>query len=242
MEAAEGGEAKAVVGEQYCLNKQRNLTVRKTSLFFPGDGFAAYDQHTGELVFRVETYGRGSILTDEVVLMDPAGASILTLRRKWPSLHNRWEGFLGERVDGKKPLFSVHRSSIFGGGRADVSVEVQGPGGERSAAPVAEYRVEGSFAARSCRILYERDEGEEEVVAEIKRKVDPSAHVVLSKDVFCLCLSPGMDAAFAMGIVLVLDRISGDDDTVGAVDSAVVAAAEVVEGYEIGMEGSCHRS
>lgn len=52
------------------------------------------------------------------------------------------------------------------------------------------------------------------VVAEIKRKVDSCAHgaVVLGRDVFSLCLAPRFDSAFAMGLVLVLDQISGDDD------------------------------
>lgn len=47
-------------------------------------------------------------------------------------------------------------------------------------------------------------------MAEIKRKVDPTTNVMLGKDVFWLCLEPGFDGAFAMGLVLVLDQIYGD--------------------------------
>ena len=47
-------------------------------------------------------------------------------------------------------------------------------------------------------------------MAEIRRKVDASTHVMLGKDVFTLCLKPGFDGAFAMGLVLVLDQISDD--------------------------------
>lgn len=72
----------AVVDEKYCGHSERDLTVRKTSLFFPGDGYDAYDHETGELVFRVDTYGRGPSPADNLVLMDPAGAPILTVRRK----------------------------------------------------------------------------------------------------------------------------------------------------------------
>lgn len=50
-----------------------------------------------------------------------------------------------------------------------------------------------------------------EPVAEISRKVDPTTSVVIGKEVFSLCVKPGFDAAFAMGFVLVLDQISGDD-------------------------------
>lgn len=48
-------------------------------------------------------------------------------------------------------------------------------------------------------------------MAEIRRKVDASTNVVLGKDVFSLSLKPGFDGAFAMGLVLVLDQIDGDD-------------------------------
>lgn len=46
----------------------------------------------------------------------------------------------------------------------------------------------------------------------IKRKVDPSNNVTLGKDVFLLCLQLGFDGAFAMGLVLILDQMYGDDD------------------------------
>jgi len=48
-------------------------------------------------------------------------------------------------------------------------------------------------------------------MAEIRRKVDASTNVLLGKDVFSLCLKPGFDGAFAMGLVLILDQITGDD-------------------------------
>jgi hypothetical protein len=41
--------------------------------------------------------------------------------------------------------------------------------------------------------------------------VDEDAHVVMGRDVFVLWVRAGFDAAFAMGIVLVLDRITGDE-------------------------------
>jgi hypothetical protein len=55
------------------------------------------------------------------------------------------------------------------------------------------------------------DDEDDVVVAEVRRKVDEGAHVLLGRDVFVLWLRAGFDAAFAMGIVLVLDRITGDE-------------------------------
>ncbi|EPS59500.1 hypothetical protein M569_15304, partial [Genlisea aurea] len=176
----------------YVCDQETILTVRKTSVFFPGDGFAAYDS-AGELVFRVDSYGPDS---GEIVLMDADGGSILTVRRKRPSLHGRWEGFAGDGAEGKSPLFSVRRSSILG--RSTVTVEVYGDRGE-------EYRIEGSFPCRQCSILG----ADTEAVAEIRRKVDPTTNVILGNDVFILSLKAGFDGAFAMGLVVVLDQIQG---------------------------------
>lgn len=50
-----------------------------------------------------------------------------------------------------------------------------------------------------------------ESVADIRRKVDASTQVLLAKDVFLLSVKPGFDGAFAMGLVLVLDQINGDN-------------------------------
>ncbi|KAK4410615.1 protein LURP-one-related 5 [Sesamum angolense] len=194
----------AIVEEGFVYEQQTHLTVSKTSLFFVGDGFTAYDSKAS-LVFRVDSYGPYGGDTGELVLMDAVGRCILTVRRKRPSLHQRWEGFAGERT-AQKPLFSVRRSSMIG--RSRLTVEVYRNGGE-------EYQIEGSFGCRKCTIY----NAEREAVAEIRRKVDACANVVLGKYVFLLTLKPGFDGAFAMGLVLVLDQIHGADDHGGDDDN-----------------------
>ncbi|XP_057505181.1 protein LURP-one-related 12-like [Actinidia eriantha] len=196
-----------VVENGFTYEEETHLTVLKTSLFFAGDGFTVYDCK-GELVFRVDSYGQDAHDHAELVLMDAYGHCLLTIRRKRPSLHQRWEGFRGERTHGEKPIFSVRRSSMIG--RSTVTVEVYGDPGE-------EYRIKGSFGQRCC-MFYD---AAKQSVAEIRRKVDASVHVVLDKDVFSLSLKPGFDGAFAMGLVLVLDQINADDDDVDDVSTDV---------------------
>ena len=65
------------------MKQQTNLTVLKTSVFFSGDGFSVYDSN-GQLVFRVDSYRPRQ--KDDVVLMDPHGRALLTLRPKVPYL------------------------------------------------------------------------------------------------------------------------------------------------------------
>ncbi|KAL3824221.1 hypothetical protein ACJIZ3_020250 [Penstemon smallii] len=136
----------------------------------------------------------------------PADASSRSAAR--PSLHQRWEGFIGEGLEEgqNKPIFSVRRSSIIG--RSSVTVEVYNNTSEEF------YQIEGSFACRNCTVF----NPDKETVAEIRRKVDCTTNVVLGKDVFSLYVKAGFDCAFAMGLVLVLDRLhdgGGDDNEEG---------------------------
>ncbi|KAL6845480.1 hypothetical protein ACP4OV_024975 [Aristida adscensionis] len=217
----------AIVGREYCEPEERLLTVRKTSHFSPGDGFAAYDHRTGGLAFRVDTYGRGhgggAASPGELALLGPGGEPLLTVRRRRPSLHQRWEGFLGARDDGQKPLFSARRSSILGGAAAGAVIELLSPSRASGGAAPDLLRVDGSFARRCCRVVAApRSEDEKaKVVAEIRRKVDEGSRVVMGRDVFVLRVSPGFDAAFAMGIVLVLDQIAGDEAGADALDAKI---------------------
>lgn len=86
-------------------------------------------------------------------------------------------------------------------GRSSVMVEMYDKKADE------EYQIEGTFGQRCCTIF----NAGKESVAEIRRKVDASTNVVLGAEVFSLTLKPGFDAAFAMGLVLALDQINGDD-------------------------------
>lgn len=71
----------AIVEDCFCNEKETQLTVLKTSLFFAGDGFTVYDSK-GEVVFRVDSYGHVARTRHELVLMDASGKCIITVRRK----------------------------------------------------------------------------------------------------------------------------------------------------------------
>ncbi|KAI3982075.1 hypothetical protein MKX01_018981 [Papaver californicum] len=226
-EAAIAVNGVAIVDEHSVFQEETQLTVRKTSLFFPGDGFSVYD-FKGEVVFRVDSYGHSGHEQDELVLMDASGKCLLTVRRKRPSLHHRWEGYIGEKSEGQKPIFSVKRSSIIG--KSSVTVEVYNHHHHHhhdheqhspNHVVAEEYQVDGSFSQRCC-TFYNTSSMmmSKEVVAEVKRKVDAANNVLLGKDVFTLCIKPGFDAAFAMGLVLVLDQINGNTSSDDDIDDA----------------------
>ncbi|KAJ4953178.1 hypothetical protein NE237_030010 [Protea cynaroides] len=149
-------------------NLQSFQSLLNTSRFFAGDGFAVYDNE-GEVLFRVDFYSPDARLKDELVLMDASGKCLITVRIKRRSHHQRWEGFLGERCDRKKPIFSEY--------------QIEGSFPQRCC----------TFYNNTCPIK------SKEPVAKIGRKVDSSTKVVLGKEVFSLCLKPGFDVPFAMG-------------------------------------------
>lgn len=111
---------------------------------------------------------------------------------------------MGEKAEHPDPIFSIRRSSIIR--RSSLVVEVYGD-------PDEEYQIEGSFPQRCCTIYktYLEKSSSRDPAAEIKRKMDPSTNVMLGKDVFLLLLKPGFDSALAMGLVLILDQMYGDD-------------------------------
>ncbi|CAN0915744.1 Protein LURP-one-related 12 [Linum grandiflorum] len=205
-----------IAGGIYVYEKEKHFTVFKTSMFFANDGFNVHDSSNGDLVFRVDSYGPDAGDRGELVLMDAQGHCLLTVRKKRRSMHQRWEGYTGDREEGQKAVFSVSRSSMIG--RPGVSVELY----ESSSRREEEYEIEGSYGSRKCTVV---DSARKAAVAVISRKVDESTSVVLGKDAFSLALKPGFDAAFTMGMVLVLDHICGgnivvvDEDKGGDAES-----------------------
>ncbi|XP_058734397.1 protein LURP-one-related 12-like [Vicia villosa] len=185
-----------VIQDEYVYKEETRLTVLKTSRFFTGDGFVVYDCK-GQLVFRFDSYGPNTRDKEELVLMNPHGRSLLTLRKKKISLHRRWEGFKDDKKKGDKPIFDVRRLSIIGRSQTNVIVEIHD-------IPSMVYLIEGCFSQRSCKIFDTR----KKLVAEIRRKVDPATSVMLGKEVFLLCVQPDFDVSFIMGLILVLDQIS----------------------------------
>ncbi|XP_057538331.1 protein LURP-one-related 12-like [Amaranthus tricolor] len=191
-----------VVEERYCYEKEIELTIHKTSMFSHGDGFLVYDSK-GDIIFRVDSYAP---IKHRLLLMDSFGKPLLTLLPKRPTLHRRWEGFLGEKLSDQhqSPIFCIWKSTMIG--RSNVMVEVHNK-------PHGRYHIEGCFSERRCSIYHapSDDDTSKISVAEIKRKVEPTKKIVLGREVFSLILKAGFDAAFAMGLVLALDRIHGDD-------------------------------
>ncbi|KAI9108470.1 hypothetical protein K1719_020661 [Acacia pycnantha] len=176
-----------------------SLTVWRKSLVMSCEGFTVIDSD-GNLVYRVDNYIEHP---EEVVLMDGAGKSVLTMRRRRKlGLGDCWLVFDGEVGIGstESPILCVRKHvNILQGNTNNVLAYVyRGTSDKRHT-----FSVEGSYTHRTCKVLDES----KEVVAEIKRKEANSKGVSFGIDVFQLIVQPGFDAGFAMALVLLLDQM-----------------------------------
>ncbi|XP_052171936.1 protein LURP-one-related 8 [Diospyros lotus] len=186
------------------------LTVWKKSLLLNCDGYTVFDAK-GNLVFRVDNYAAASKAknTHEIILMDAAGNSLVTIRRKRLSVSDNWLVYDGETA--VNPILSArkhmsllntkslaHVSSCCGGG---------GKGSSSSSSPSSKkamYEIKGSYAERRC-TLYD---GDMKAVAEIMPK-EAVGGLAFRGDVFRLVVQPEIDSAVAMAIVILLDQMFG---------------------------------
>jgi uncharacterized protein YxjI len=166
------------------------LTVWRKSLLFNCKGFTVFDAR-GDLAYRVDSYDAEPAGGD-VVLMDPAGRPVFTVRRKRLSLSgDKWLIFAGEEE--RRPLHALKRG---GGGKTMARVSPCARGGPASEAA---YEVEGSYARRRC-VVYD---AERRAVAEVQPKE------AVGSDVFRLVVQPGVDVSLAMALVVALDQMFG---------------------------------
>ncbi|PON47761.1 LURP1-related protein domain containing protein [Parasponia andersonii] len=189
------------------------LTVWTKSLLFNCNGFTVYDDK-GNLVFRVDNYIAGN--KDEIVLMDAAGKSLLTIRRKRLSLADSWLVFDGEAT--VNPRFSVRKNVNILNARclAHVSSGRGGGGSSGGTSPSSRspsssvlYEIEGSYAQRCCEVYDQKRRR----VAEIRRKEAAVGGVSLGGDVFRLVVEPHFDTAVAMALVILLDQMFGSSSS-----------------------------
>ncbi|KAL5991421.1 hypothetical protein ACLOJK_012330 [Asimina triloba] len=148
------------------------------------DGFSAFDSH-GKLVFRLDNYCRASRCT--------AGALMM-------SMHGEWNVSEGE---GARPIFSMRRRRMVQS-RDEAVVFMCGSGGKESGTDVPDFKIDGCFRTRHCKIWG----GNGEVVAETSRKRANKSMVLLTDDVFNLVIKPGNDCKLIMAFVIIMDRIS----------------------------------
>ncbi|GLJ38517.1 hypothetical protein SUGI_0784930 [Cryptomeria japonica] len=185
-----------VVHQRFCAPYPIELTVQKKLLTLSGGDFAITDSN-GNVVFRVA--GKVMSLHDRRLLQDAAGNPLLTLKQKMLSMHRRWEAFRGDNSDDKNFAFSARKSSIF---QLKTALDVFMAGNRDE--KYSDFRIKGSYFDRSCTI-YQGDR----ILAQMKRRYTIT-NVLLGKDTFAVLVQPGVDYAFIIALIIILDEINKD--------------------------------
>jgi len=184
----------AVIGQQFCAPYPIELTVQKRVISFSGGDFNIFDSN-GNLILTVD--GRAISLSDKRILRDQAGNTLITMKRKLPSLHERWEAYRGDGTRQENLVFKAGRSSVF---QLRTSLEVH-----LGCNSHADFKVKGSFFERSCTIYQGTV-----VIAQMRRKYSVS-QVLLGRDTFAITVNPGVDYAFIAALVVILDEINREE-------------------------------
>ncbi|KVI11239.1 LURP1-like domain-containing protein [Cynara cardunculus var. scolymus] len=208
-------------------SKHATLTVwKRSSMNFQGsDGFTVYDHH-GSLAFRVDNYSRnshfirngwscsslaancgssgsGSPSGGALVLMDGSGRPLITLKPQIFSIQSQWNGCIYREDDNgsskfDRRIFTMKKppSSVLTLGRT-YNQQAQCEAEVFFTRKQPEYRIEGSFWNRNCKI---RSTGNGEVAAKITRKRTNT--IMLNEEVFSLVVKPGFDPQLIMSFVV----------------------------------------
>ncbi|KAI4365543.1 hypothetical protein MLD38_021520 [Melastoma candidum] len=216
----------AVVAPRYCAPCAVDMSVVRKVMTMSRGSFDVADL-SGNILFKV----RGSVLSlrDRRVLFDAAGNPLLTLQRKLVSMHRRWKAYRAESCDPRDLLFSVKRSSLVQLMGMRLHVYLANNTGEEC----CDFRVEGSWSRNNCVIyagysnsvvtkvgdlLYRRTCAL--LISYLGLILPPKMQMhekhsvqsfLLGKDRFMVTVYPGVDAAFIVAIIIILDSMDKED-------------------------------
>ncbi|KAJ6969071.1 protein LURP-one-related 10-like [Populus alba x Populus x berolinensis] len=144
----------------------------------------------GNLIFQVRS--KIATVRDIRYLQDAYGNILVSLKHKLMTAHGRWEVFRGESIEQKDLLFSVKQSSLFQ--LVSSKLHVFLPSNTTESVP--DFRIEGAFIDSSCTIYLGNSNT---IVAQVSSKP-------------VLTVSPNVDYAFIIVLVVILDATEDNDD------------------------------
>ncbi|MED6172174.1 hypothetical protein PIB30_047653 [Stylosanthes scabra] len=189
----------AVVGPQFCATYTVYVTLVRHVVTLSDTCFNVTDDN-GNLVFYVKS--NVVSLHDRIVIKDPPGNTIITLRRKTMTLRDRWQCFRGDSVKDKDLIFNVRRT-FFVQHVAKLDVFLA----HNTAEKVCDYKVKGSFLERSATIYV----GETDIIVATMKKHHTAGSILIGKDNFTISVSSNFDYCFAVAIIMILYELNRDD-------------------------------
>ncbi|KAK7291795.1 hypothetical protein RIF29_07221 [Crotalaria pallida] len=196
-----------IISKLFCSSSQTALVVRRRPHVVNGGGFVVTDCSSQRVVFRVD--GCGVLGTKgELMLRDGDGEPLLLLRRKGGmvealSFHKKWKGYSLDYEESKNQVFTLKEAN---NSCLAMKNEIRISTHPRTISNKGwDFEISGYFPDKSCSIV----DSMGNMVAQVGMKKEVE-QVMESKDLYHVVVKPGMDQAFVIGIIAILDYIYGE--------------------------------
>ncbi|KAL8189087.1 hypothetical protein R6Q57_029348 [Mikania cordata] len=192
-----------VVSKMFCSSNQVVLGVRARPHVVGGGGFVVTDLNSRAVVFRVDGCG---VLgkKDQITLTDAYQTPLLLMRRKGGivealSIHKRWGGYTQDYVGSQKLVFTLKDPKTCYANNLPVSVSI-----EQTVENIycKNFQIKGYFQDKECSIVDSRGN----VIAEVGVSKDMK-ELRDKNDLYHVVVKPGIDQAFVVGVIAILDYI-----------------------------------
>ncbi|XP_050383554.1 protein LURP-one-related 10-like [Argentina anserina] len=188
----------AIISPSFCTSYPVDLGIVRKVLTISDGNFVVTDVN-GNTVFKVK--GAHLSLRDRRTLIDAAGYPIVSFRKKLRSVHERWQVFRGDSTEMSNLVFSVKQSSMI---QMKTKLDVFLATNTGEYAP--DFHVKGSWFDRSC-VVYAGSSST--IIAQMYKKHTVSS-VLFGKDNFNVTVYSGVDYAFIVALIVILDEINSD--------------------------------
>ncbi|RZC86043.1 hypothetical protein C5167_026718 [Papaver somniferum] len=193
-----------IVSKEYCCeSSQTILTIRRRPHVVNGGGFVVTNCSL-QVLFRVE--GCGILGTDkELVLRDGDGDCLLLIRQKGGivqalSVHRQWRGYANNYEGAQRLVFTlkVPKSCLM---KNVISAYVEP---RKFHNKEWDFQIVGSFPDKACSII----DANGNIIAKVGVTKEESDDIS-DMDVYHVIIQKGVDQAFVVGVIAVLDNIYG---------------------------------
>jgi uncharacterized protein YxjI len=191
------GGVRPIVGQDYCKPAEQLFIVNERVASMSGDDFDINDMH-GRRAFTLDSSALS--LSNSRTLKNAGGKAIASMKQKMLSSSKTW--YINP-PNGKEHLATIRKETITG--QAVASVFLAGNTSNLFATGNPDITARGDFKAHSFWIYWRN-----QPMAEVNRQIHGALERFTSKNSYAVRVLPGMDAAFVVAFVTILDELFND--------------------------------
>ncbi|KAH7667523.1 LURP-one-related protein, partial [Dioscorea alata] len=190
-----------IIGPQYCLPDPINLAFT-TKIAGVNHGELSVTDVNGNPFFY---FGRSSEDNKWILVDAISSCTLVSMKEKYWSLHDRWQVFKGDTTKKEALLFSVKRSSAL---QVHTKLKVYLP--DNTEEDKCDFMIKGNYRKKST-IIYKGDCASNIVLAQLSNKHEV-IKCQLEKDAFGVNINPYTDYAFIATLIAILHKISQESE------------------------------